>query len=105
MPRRSQDGGRRQEQKNNQEKAQVNAAKKQQEMGFTEPKKSSKPASMPRNRSFLSQLVPAGVDAGDLALIALLLFLYIESEDEDFLIILIVIGFSIFGKDKRKVDK
>lgn len=33
-------------------------------------------------------------------LAALLLFLYIESKDEDFLIILIVVGFSILKSDK-----
>lgn len=41
-------------------------------------------------------LLPAGLDSGDLFLAAMLLFLYSESHDEDFLIILIVVGLSIF---------
>ncbi len=40
----------------------------------------------------------ANLDAGDLFLAAMLLFLYSESHDEDFLIILIVVGLSIFQK-------
>lgn len=40
--------------------------------------------------------LPAGLDSGDLFLAAMLLFLYSESRDEDFLIILIVVGLSIF---------
>lgn len=46
----------------------------------------------------LQSLLPAGLDAGDLFLAAMLLFLYSESHDEDFLIILIVVGLSIFQK-------
>ncbi len=42
--------------------------------------------------------LPAGLDAGDLFLAAMLLFLYSESHDEDFLIILIVVGLSVFQK-------
>ncbi len=44
----------------------------------------------------LESILPAGLDAGDLALTALLFLLYVESGDEDFLIMLIVTGFSIF---------
>lgn len=39
------------------------------------------------------------MDAGDLLLLAVLLFLYVESKDEDFLVILIAVGVSIFKKD------
>ncbi len=48
----------------------------------------------------LSSILPEGLDAGDIFLAAMLLFLYSESGDEDFLIILIVVGLSIFKKDK-----
>lgn len=48
----------------------------------------------------LEQVLPEGLDPGDLFLAAMLLFLYSESRDEDFLIILIVVGISIFHKDK-----
>lgn len=44
--------------------------------------------------------LPADLDSGDLFLAALLLFLYSESHDEEFLIILIVVGISIFQKNK-----
>ena len=47
----------------------------------------------------MGNLLPAGLDTGDLLLAAMLLFLYSESKDEDFLIILIVVGLSIFHKD------
>ena len=53
----------------------------------------------PSNQGLLSELLPAGLDTGDLFLAAMLLFLYAESKDEDFLIILIVVGLSIFRKD------
>ncbi len=48
----------------------------------------------------LEQVLPEGLDPGDLFLAAMLLFLYSESKDEDFLIILIVVGISLFHKDK-----
>ena len=47
----------------------------------------------------LSSLLPAGIDAGDILILLVLLFLYIESKDEDFLIILAVLAFSILKKD------
>lgn len=50
----------------------------------------------------LGALLPEGIDSGDLFLAAMLLFLYSESHDEEFLIILIVVGLSIFRKDKDK---
>ncbi len=50
----------------------------------------------------LGALLPEGIDSGDLFLAAMLLFLYSESHDEEFLIILIVVGLSIFHKDKDK---
>ncbi len=49
----------------------------------------------------LSKLLPEGLDSGDLFLAAMLLFLYSESHDEDFLIILIVVGVSIFHKGRE----
>lgn len=47
----------------------------------------------------VSSLLPAGIDAGDVLILLVLLFLYIESKDEDFLIILAVLAFSILKKD------
>ena len=44
---------------------------------------------------FFRSLLPAGIDAGDLLLIVMLFLLYIDTEDEDFLIILIIMGYSI----------
>ena len=41
-------------------------------------------------------LLPEHIDTGDLMLLLLLFLLYTESHDEDFLIILIVVGLSIF---------
>lgn len=39
------------------------------------------------------------MDSGDLFLVATLLFLYLETRDQDFLIILIVVGLSLFKHD------
>ena len=39
-----------------------------------------------------------GVEAGDLAIIAMLYFLYRESGDEEFLIVLVFFALGIFGK-------
>lgn len=51
---------------------------------------------------FLTSLLPAGLDAGDLLLAVMLFLLYIDTHDEDFLIILIVVGFSMFkGSDSQ----
>lgn len=44
----------------------------------------------------ISGILPKGMDWGDIMLLALFLLLYLESGDEDFLIILIVVAFSIF---------
>ena len=52
----------------------------------------------PRRPSAHPGLAPNRLDTGDLFLAAMLLFLYSESHDEDFLIILIVVGLSIFQK-------
>lgn len=52
----------------------------------------------PDRKNGLQGLLPAGLDTGDLFLAAMLLFLYSESRDEDFLIILIVVGLSMFQK-------
>lgn len=49
----------------------------------------------------LEDILPEGLDSGDIFLAAMLLFLYSESRDEDFLIILIVVGISIFHKDRE----
>jgi len=48
----------------------------------------------------LLSFLPAGsdVDFGDILLLLILFFLYTESKDEEFLIILIVLGISIFKK-------
>lgn len=42
-----------------------------------------------------------GLDKSDLSLAAMLFLLYLESHDEDFLIILAIIAFSIFKKPKE----
>ena len=47
---------------------------------------------------FFHSFLPAELDAGDILLLLILLFLYIESKDEEFLIILLVVGMSIFKK-------
>ncbi len=39
------------------------------------------------------------MDGGDLMLLAVLFFLYMESKDEDFLVILLVVGYSMLKKD------
>lgn len=54
--------------------------------------------------SSIASLLPEELDFGDLFLAAMLLFLYSESHDEDFLVILAVVGLSIFtsGKEDRK---
>lgn len=52
----------------------------------------------PDRKTGLPSLLPAGLDTGDIFLAAMLLFLYSESRDEDFLIILIVVGLSMFQK-------
>ena len=43
----------------------------------------------------LSNIIPKGLDLGDILLLAFFLLLYLESGDSDFLIILIVVGYSI----------
>ena len=56
----------------------------------------------PRER--FSPVVPAlpfGLDAGDIMLLALLFFLYTESGDEDFLIILAVVCMSIITERRQ----
>jgi hypothetical protein len=45
----------------------------------------------------LRSLLPSGLDTGDLLLLAVLFFLYRESGDEDFLIMLAVVALSIFS--------
>ena len=52
-------------------------------------------------KNILSQftaLLPAGMDTEDLLLLGILLLLYLESKDEDFLILLAVMAFSMFRK-------
>lgn len=44
----------------------------------------------------LKSLLPKGTDFGDILVLAVFLFLYIESRDTDFLIILAVLAFSFF---------
>ena len=52
--------------------------------------------------SMLSGMLPDWLDGGDLLLFLLLFFLYIESDDSDFLIILAVIAFSIFKEGRSE---
>lgn len=49
--------------------------------------------------SMLDGILPDWLDSGDAVLLLLLLFLYIESDDSDFLIILAVIAYTIFKDD------
>ncbi len=53
----------------------------------------------PAGKNTLERLLPASMDSGDLFLVATLLFLYLETRDQDFLIILIVVGLSLFKHD------
>ena len=46
--------------------------------------------------ALFKNILPDGLDSGDLMLLIILLLLYIESDDSDFLIVLAVIAFSIF---------
>ena len=46
----------------------------------------------------IRSILPAGMDAGDLMFLVLLLLLYMDSRDEEFLIILAVVAMSIFGR-------
>jgi len=46
----------------------------------------------------LLSLLPEGIDMGDVILILLLLLLYLDSRDEEFLIMLIVMAMSFFQK-------
>ena len=48
----------------------------------------------------LKSLLPLGGELGDILILAVFLFLYIESRDTDFLIILIVLAFCFF-KDSQ----
>lgn len=53
-----------------------------------------------KNRFFLFDqlpaLLPEGTDIGDIILLLLLLLLYIDSHDEEFLIMLLATGMSLF---------
>lgn len=49
--------------------------------------------------SILGGILPEGIDSGDIMLLLLLLFLYIETDDNDFLILLAVIAFSVIKGD------
>lgn len=51
----------------------------------------------------LGAFLPGGLETGDLLLLLVLLFLYIESKDEEFLIILAVVGYSILNGDKALI--
>ena len=51
--------------------------------------------------ALLSGILPDWLETGDLVLLILLLFLYIESDDSDFLIVLAVIAFSIYKSAGR----
>ena len=49
----------------------------------------------------LGSFLPGGLDTGDILLLLVLLFLYIESKDDEFLIILAVVGYSIFSSGEK----
>lgn len=44
----------------------------------------------------LGGILPFGFEVGDLMLLLLLLYLYVESGDEEFLIILVVLGYTLY---------
>ena len=44
----------------------------------------------------LNGILPFGLEVGDLMLLLLLLFLYTQSHDEEFLIILVVLGYTLY---------
>ena len=46
-----------------------------------------------------SSVLPAGLEISDILIFVILLLLYLESKDEDFLIILAVLAFSVLKKD------
>ncbi len=56
------------------------------------------PKRPPGPEGLLSSILPGNLDAGDILLFLILFFLYSESGDEDFLIILAVVAFSILKK-------
>ena len=56
---------------------------------------------VPQLLSGLRSLLPAHTDAGDLLLLAILLLLYHDTGDEDFLILLAVMGLEIL-KDRGR---
>lgn len=54
------------------------------------------PRPAPPNTARHLPFLPEWLDMSDVILLLLLFFLYLESGDEDFLIILVVVGFSVF---------
>ena len=72
---------------------------------YVDPAEGYAPISRPPQRSgglpdmggLLRSLLPSGLDTGDLLLLAVLFFLYRESGDEDYLIMLAVVALSIFS--------
>ena len=51
----------------------------------------------------LRSVIPSGMDTGDILLLLILFFLYNESKDEDFLIILAVVAMSILSPDQSSL--
>ena len=51
---------------------------------------------------FTDLTLPFGLDTGDLVILALLIFLYFESKDEEFLIMLGVLAYGIYSEYKEK---
>lgn len=50
-------------------------------------------------RSSIDRMLPFGLDCGDLLLLLVLFFLYAETGDEEFLILLIFIGYHMIKQD------
>jgi len=66
----------------------------------TNPQKSTKPTLFGGGGKFLDFDLPFGLDISDLVILCLFFFLYLESKDEEFLIILGFLAYSIFKEHK-----
>lgn len=50
------------------------------------------------NLNFLNINLPFGLDLGDIMLLLILFLLYLDTKDDEFLIILVFMGFNLFKK-------
>jgi hypothetical protein len=59
------------------------------------------PRAIMKKQPLLKDLsLPFGLDTGDVIILGLLLFLYLESKDEEFLIMLGVLGYALYSEHK-----